>query len=81
MVSLNYRTLPLESTFARRAKFSHAWPLELGFRTPTLRCGHLSARSRTTGGFFDFEVGGHGGAYEGREHVYVICWAKKWKFN
>ena len=28
---------------ARQAKLSHAlvWPLELGLRTPTLRCGHL----------------------------------------
>ena len=30
-----------ESTLARRAKGSHAlvWPLELGLRTPALRCG------------------------------------------
>ena len=48
----------------RRAKLSHAlvWPLELGLRTPTLRCGHLSSLSHTRGGFFDFEVGGHDGA-------------------
>ena len=58
---------------ARRAKFSHAlvWPLELGLRTPTLRCGHLSGPSHTRGGFFDFEVGGHDGAYKGRVHVIV----------
>ena len=55
----------------RRAKFSHAsvWPLELGLRTPTLQCGQLSGQSHTTGGFFDFEVGGHDGAYKGRVHV------------
>ena len=45
--------------------------LELGLRTPTLRCGHLSGPSRTRGGFFDFEVGGHDGAYNGRVHVIV----------
>ena len=58
---------------ARRAKFSHAlvWPLKLGLRTPTLRCGHLSGPSRTRGGFFDFEVGGHDGAYKGRVRVIV----------
>ena len=63
----------LESTLARRAKFSHAlvWPLELGLRTPTLRCGHLSGLSRTRGGFFDSELGGHDGAYKGRVHVIV----------
>ena len=57
----------------RRAKFSHAlvWPLELGLRTLTLRCGHLSGLSRTRGRFFDFEVGGHDGAYKGRVHVIV----------
>ena len=57
----------------RQAKFSPAlvWPLELGLRTPTLRCGHLSGPSRTRGGFFDFEVGGHDGAYKGRVHVIV----------
>ena len=57
----------------RGAKFSPAlvWPLELGLRTPTLRCGHLSGPSRTRGGFFDFEVGGHDGAYKGRVHVIV----------
>ena len=62
-----------ESTLARRAKFSHAlvWPLELGLRTPTLRCGHLSDPSCTRRGFFDFEVGGHDGAYKGRVHVIV----------
>ena len=64
---------PFESTLARRAKFSHAWvwPLELGLRTPTLRCGHLSGPSRTRGVFFDFEVGGHDGTYKGRVHVIV----------
>ena len=54
---------------------------ELGLRTPTLRCGYLSGPSRTRGGFFDCEVGGHGGAYKGRVHVIVPlshCWAKKW---
>ena len=58
---------------ARRAKFSHAlvWPLELGIRTPTLQCGHLSGPSRTRRGFFDFEVGGHDGAYKGRVRVTV----------
>ena len=66
----------LESTLAlgtRRAEFSDAlvWPLQLGLRTPTLRCGHLSGPSRTRGGFFDFEVGGHDGAYKGRVHVIV----------
>ena len=40
----------------------------LGLRTPTLRCGHLSGPSRTRGGFFDFEVGGHDGAHKGRVH-------------
>ena len=57
----------------RRAKFSHAlgWPLELGLRNPTLGCGHLSGPSHTRGGFFDFEVGGHDGAYKGRVHVIV----------
>ena len=47
------------------------WPLELGLRTPTLRCGHLSGPSRKRGVFFDFEVGGHDGAYKGRVHVVV----------
>ena len=47
------------------------WPLELGLRTPILQCGHLSGPSRTRGGFFDFEVGGHDGAYKGRVHVIV----------
>ena len=58
---------------ARRPKFSHAlvWPLELGLRTSTLRCGHLSGPPRTRGGFFDFEVGGHDGAYKGRVQVIV----------
>ena len=57
-----------ESTLACRAQFSHAlvWPLELGLRTPTLRCGHLSGLSHSRGGFFDFEVGGHDGAHKGR---------------
>ena len=65
--------VPHESTLARRAKFSHAlvWPLEVGLRTPTLRCGHLSGPLRTRGWFFDFEVGGHDGAYKGRVHVIV----------
>ena len=47
------------------AKFSHVlvWPLELGLRTPTLQCGHLSGLSRTRGGFLDFEVGGYDGSY------------------
>ena len=59
--------------WARQAKFSHTlvWPLKLGLRTPTLRCGHLSGPLRTRGGFFDFEVGGHDGAYNGRVHVIV----------
>ena len=58
---------------ARRGKSSHAlvWPLEWGLRTPTLRCGRLSGPSRTRGGFFDFEVGGHDGAYKGRVRVVV----------
>ena len=62
-----------ESRLARQAKFSHAlvWPLELGLRTPTLQCGHLSGPSRTRRGFFDFEVGGHDGTYKGRVHVIV----------
>ena len=65
-----------ESTLARRArraKFSHTlvWPLELGLRTPTLQCDHLSGPSGTRRGFFDFEVGGHDGAYKGRAHVIV----------
>ena len=74
-----------ESTLARRAhraKFSDAlvWPLELGKRTPTLRCGHLSDPSRTRGGFFDFEVGGHDGANKGRVHVIVpFVGRKKWE--
>ena len=57
----------------RRAKVSHSlvWPLELGLRTPTLRCGHLRGPSRTRGGFLDFEVGGRDGAYKGRVHVIV----------
>ena len=57
----------------RRATFSHAlvWPLKLGLRTPALRCGHLSGLSRTRGGFFNFEVGGHDGASKGRLHVIV----------
>ena len=37
----------------------------------TLRCGHLSGPSLRRGGFFDFEVGGHDGAYKGRVHVIV----------
>ena len=55
----------------RRAKFSHAlvWPLELGLQTPTLRGGDLSGPSRIRGGFFDFEVGGHDGAYKGGVRV------------
>ena len=57
----------------RRAKFSHAlvWPLELGLRTPTLQCGHLSGPSHTRGEFLDFEVGGHDGSYKGMVHVIV----------
>ena len=47
------------------------FPLELGLRTPTSRCGHLSGPSRTRRGFFDFEVGGHDGVYKGRVHVIV----------
>ena len=39
--------------------------------SPTLQCGHLSGPSCTIGGFFDFEVGGHDGAYKGRVHVIV----------
>ena len=34
-------------------------------------CGQLSGPSRTRGGFFDFEVHGHDGAYEGRVHLAV----------
>ena len=54
-------------------KVSHAlvWPLELGLRSPTLQCGHLSGPSRARGGFFNFEVGGHDGAYKGRMHETV----------
>ena len=68
-----------ESTLARRAKLSHTlvWPLKLGFRTPTLQCGHLSGPSRTRGGFLDFEVGGHDGAYKGRVHVIVPLVGRK----
>ena len=46
---------------ARWAKFSHAlvWPLKLELTNLTLQCGHFSGPSRTRGGFFDFEVGGH----------------------
>ena len=57
----------------RRAKYSHAlvWPLELWLRTPTLRCGHSSGLSRTRVGFFDFQVGGHDGAYKGGVHVII----------
>ena len=64
---------------ARQAKCSHAlvWPLEVGLRTPTLRCGHLSGPSRTSGGFFDFEVGGHDGAYKGRVHMMVPVVGRK----
>ena len=51
--------------------FLLVWPLELGLRTLTLQCGHLSSPSRTRGGFFDFEVDGHDGAYKGRVHVIV----------
>ena len=47
------------------------WPLKLGLRTPTLRWGHLNGPSRTRGGFCDFEVGGHDGAYKGRVHMIV----------
>ena len=47
------------------------WPFELGLRTPTLWCGHLSGLSRKRGGFFDFEVGGHDGAYKGGVRVIV----------
>ena len=47
------------------------WPLELGLRIPTIQCGHLSGPSGTRRGFFDFEVGGHDGAYKGRVHVIV----------
>ena len=61
-------TLPLvnKSMLARRAKFSHAlvWPLELGLRTPTLRCSHLSGPSRTRGALFE-------GVHKGRVHVIV----------
>ena len=53
------------------------WPLELGLRTPTLRCGHLSGPSRTRGRFFDLEVGGHDGAYKGRVHVIVSFVGRK----
>ena len=56
------------------------WPLELWLRTPTLRCGYLSGRSHTRGGFFDFELGGHDGAYKGRVHVIVpFVWRKNGK--
>ena len=37
-----------------------------------LRCGHLSGPSRTRGGFLDFEVGGHDGAYNNKGRVRVI---------
>ena len=33
--------------------------------------GNFSGLSRTRGGFFDFEVGGHDGAYKGRVHMIV----------
>ena len=64
---------------ACQAKFSHAlvWPLKLRLGTPTLRCGHLSGPSRTRGGFFDFEMGGHDGAYKGRVHMIVPFVARK----
>ena len=57
----------------RRVKFSHAlvWPLKLGLRTPTLRCGYMNRPSHTRGGFFDCEVGDHDGAYKGRVHMIV----------
>ena len=76
-----------ESTLARRArraKVFHAlvWPLELGLRTPTLPCGHLSGPSRTRGVFFDFQVDGHDGAYKGMLHVIVpFVGRKKLGFN
>ena len=62
-----------EYVSAPGTQFSPAlvWPLELGLRTPTLRCGHLSGLSRTRRAFFDFEVGGYDGAYTGRVHVIV----------
>ena len=44
---------------------------QVGLRTPTLRCGHFSGLSHTRGVFFDFEVGGHDGAYKGRVHMIV----------
>ena len=75
----------MESTLACRAcraKFFHAlvWPLELGLRTPTLQCGHLSGPSRTRRGVFGFEVGGHDGACKGRAHVVVpFAGRKNWK--
>ena len=46
-------------------------------RTPTLQCVHLSGPSCTRGGFFDFEVGGHDGAYKSRVHVIVRFVAQK----
>ena len=56
-----------------KSKFSPAlvWPLKVWFKTVTLRSGHLSGPSRTKGGFFDFEVTGHDGAYTGRGRVIV----------
>ena len=61
-----------ESRLACRAKFSHAlvWPLD-GIKDSHSLVWPLSGPSRTRGGFFDFEVGGHDGAYKGRVHVIV----------
>ena len=53
-----------------RSCTGHA-PGASGKSFPTLRCGPLSGPSRTKGEFFDFEMGGHDGAYKGRLHVIV----------
>ena len=54
----------------------------VGVKDSHSSCGHLSGASRTRRGFFDFEVGGHDGAYKGKVHVIVLfIGRKKWEFN
>ena len=45
-------------------------PLALGHSADVLIWGGYG-HSRTQRDFFDFEVGGHGGAYKGRVHIIV----------
>ena len=65
----------------RRAKFSHplVWPLELGLRTLTFQCGHLSGHAQEGDSLILRWVAMMGGLQGQGACDRPICWAKKWE--